>query len=118
MNLPVDYSTFVSRLLKDGKDILESLTPEKCNQWHLAVGIAGEAGELADAFKKYVVYNKPLDRKNVIEELGDLEFFIEATRQSIGVSREDVLLANEEKLMTRYKDGYSDFAAQNRADKQ
>lgn len=118
MNLPVDYSLFVSNLLKKGEDILSSLTPEKCNQWHLATLTSGEAGELSDAFKKYIIYNKPLDRVNVIEELGDLEFALEGIRQSIRASREETLLANEEKLMKRYKDGYSDSAAQNRADKQ
>ena len=118
MNIPVDYSIFVSRLLKSGQDILSSLTPEKCNQWHLATGVSGEAGELSDAFKKYIVYNKSLDRKNVIEELGDLEFFMEAIRQSIGATRDEVIEANYQKLSVRYNEGYSDLAAQFRADKQ
>jgi NTP pyrophosphatase (non-canonical NTP hydrolase) len=117
MSLPINYSLFVSRLVKSGQDILDSLTPEKCNQWHLASGISGEAGELSDAFKKYIVYNKPLDRENVIEELGDIEFFVEAIRQSIGVTREEVLDANYQKLCVRYNKGYSDEAAQIRADK-
>lgn len=38
----------------------------------MATGVSGEAGELLDAVKKSVVYKKPLDRENVVEELGDL----------------------------------------------
>lgn len=85
---------------------------------HAAIGVAGEAGELLDAVKKVWVYCKPLDVPNAIEELGDLEFHMEALRQLIGVSREEVLQANQEKLAKRYPGGvYSDQYAQMRLDK-
>lgn len=86
---------------------------------HAAVGIAGEAGELLDAVKKVWAYGKPLDRENAIEELGDLEFYMEALRQQIGVSREQVLQANQEKLAKRYPGlRYSNSLAQQRLDKE
>jgi len=90
---------------------------------HMAIGIAGEAGELLDAIKKYVIYNKPLDLVNVVEELGDLEFYMEGLRQGVDVPRQDVIEANVYKLAlgpnARYKGGqYSDKAAQERQDKQ
>lgn len=85
---------------------------------HAAVGVAGEAGELLDAVKKVWAYGKVLDYENAIEELGDLEFYMEALRQQIGVSREDVLQANQEKLAKRYPGfRYSDSHAQARLDK-
>lgn len=114
-----DYSQMVAALVKPGEDIVISLSAEKANQWHLATGVAGEAGELLDAVKKSAIYNKPLDRENVIEELGDLEFYMEGLRQSLGVSREEVLGYNQSKLSKRYSSGaYSDKQAQDRADKE
>lgn len=114
----VQFDLMVAKLVKPGEDILATLTPEKVDLWHMSTGVGGEAGELVDAIKKYVVYNKALDRANVIEELGDLEFYMERIRQNIGVTREQTLAACIDKLGVRYKDGYSDKAAQERADKQ
>lgn len=74
----------VTALVKDPKQILGELTPGDCNLIHMAVGIAGEAGELLDQVKKATIYRKPLDRENVVEELGDLEFYMEGLRQQVG----------------------------------
>jgi hypothetical protein len=77
----IEYGEMVRRLAKDGEEIVANLTPEKARMWHHATGISGEAGELLDAIKKVMIYNKPLDRENVIEELGDLEWYMEGLRQ-------------------------------------
>lgn len=121
--LEAKYTQMVKDLFKPGTDILASLSPEKCVLLHAAIGISGEAGELLDAIKKHVMYNKKLDLENVIEELGDLEFYLEAIRQVIHVTREELLEGNCDKLLNkdkgRYSTGtYSDTQAQQRADKQ
>ena len=109
----------VARLIKPGESILESMSPEGMNLLHMAVGVSGEAGELIDAVKKHAVYNKPIDRDNIIEELGDLEFYMEGLRAELGITREETLEGNIIKLGKRYKDlKYSDQQAQDRADKQ
>ena len=115
--MSVSYSEMVAALVKPGVDIIREATPEKFNLLHMAIGISGEAGELLDAVKKAVIYNKQLDMDNMIEELGDLEFYMEGVRQAIGVSRDKCLEANTKKLMIRYNGKYSNQAAQNRADK-
>ena len=108
----------VARLAKDGNEIRATITPEKADLLHMAIGIAGEAGELADAVKKHVIYNQPLDRENVIEEMGDLEFFQEHLRVLLGLRRSEILAVNTAKLMARFPEGeYTDEAAQLRADK-
>lgn len=114
---PFTYAAFVQSRLKAGMDIYEQFGPVKANLAHLAMGVSGEAGELLDAVKKHVIYNKPLDRDNIIEELGDLEFFLEGLRQALGLRREDILNANIAKLSKRYEKGYSDAEASARADK-
>ena len=113
-----EHQQMVSNLFKDGEELLSELTPEKANAWHAATGISGEAGELLDAVKKHAVYGKEVDRENVVEELGDLEFYMEAIRSELGITREETLIHNMRKLGIRYKDGYSNEAAQERADKQ
>lgn len=114
----VAYARFVKERKKSGEAIMAQMTPEKADLNHMAIGIAGEAGELLDATKRWTVYNKDLDLDNVIEELGDLEFFLEGYRQRLGITREQTLAANEVKLSARYHQGkYSDQQAQERADK-
>lgn len=114
----LDYRAMVKALAKPGMQIAMTLTPDKLEKWHMATGIAGEAGELIDAVKKEVIYNKAADIDNIIEELGDLEFYMEGIRQAYGIGRAQCLRANYDKLAIRYQNHtFSDQAAQDRADK-
>ena len=107
----ISYEFFVTRLIKEmGSEVL--------NIHHMATGVAGEGGELLDASKKAWVYGKTLDVTNVIEELGDLEFYMAGMRQMLGLSRRQIIAANIAKLQVRYGDSYSDEAAIARADKE
>lgn len=104
------YDAFVGLLFKQQSLNLMCL--------HAALGVAGEAGELADCIKKEIIYGKPLDRANLVEELGDLRFYIQATMMLYGISEQEVLQQNANKLCVRYKQlRYSDDAAIGRADK-
>ena len=104
------YDAFVGLLFKQQSLNLMCL--------HAALGVAGEAGELADCIKKEIIYGKPLDRANLVEELGDLRFYIQATMMLYGISEQEVLQTNANKLSIRYKSlRYSDDAAIGRADK-
>ena len=115
--LELDHSVMVSNLAKDGKDIISSLTPQAAHLWHMASALCGEAGELFDAIKKSVIYEKNLDVENVVEELGDIEFYLEGLRSSLEITRLQTLAHNLLKLDRRYGEEYSDEAAQERADK-
>lgn len=116
-----EHAKMVATLCKHGRDIHESLTPGDCHLIHMILGISGEAGELLDIVKKLTIYRKeftPETMSHIIEELGDLEFFMEGLRQALGVTRENTLVANMEKLAVRYKNyQYTDAQAQERADK-
>ncbi len=114
----ITHPELVKALAKPGADILRNLTPEDCHQWHMSSCICSEAGELFDAVKRDVIYGKTMDRANVVEELGDLEFYMEGLRSSLGISREETITANITKLSKRYAElKYTDKAAQDRADK-
>lgn len=84
---------------------------------HAAMGVSGEAGELIDAIKKTWIYGKPLDRENVLEESGDLLFYLQALLTECGFTLDDAMQHNVVKLAKRYPTGYSDSAAIARADK-
>lgn len=114
------YGAMVFTLFKDPHDIMRTLTPEKLNMLHAFMGLAGEAAEAMDIVKKHVMTGVPLDMTKLVNELGDTEFYMEACRQAIGVSRIAILTANMEKLSGvggRYEDGYSDLACIKRVDK-
>jgi NTP pyrophosphatase (non-canonical NTP hydrolase) len=116
------HRAMVFKLKKTGMDINNEMTDLKADLMHMCAGVCDEAGELLSPIKKHVFYNKPLDMKNIIEELGDLEFYMEGIRQALRIKRKDVLDYNREKLMGvngRYKEGkYTDEQAQLRRDKQ
>lgn len=85
---------------------------------HATIGVCGEAGELADAIKKEWVYGKEPDRALLIEELGDLRFYIQAVQNLYGISEVEILQENAFKLAKRYVGlKYSDKSAIERADK-
>lgn len=91
------YADFVSKLFKVDTDIMEMC--------HLGMAIPGEAGELADAIKRHTIYGNELDMKNVVEEIGDIAFFLQALMTKLGLNWADVLQANAVKLNKRYSSG-------------
>lgn len=112
------HSEMVTALIKSPKTIQEEITSFDAGALHMAIGISGEAGELLDAIKKGAIYRKEYDRKNIIEELGDIEFYLEGIRQHFDIPRELTLDGNIEKLSVRYATGkFSNQQAQERADK-
>lgn len=68
---PEDFAAHVARLF---------MKPETrhARLLHAALGCAGECGEIINAVKKTWIYGKPLDVENVIEECGDILFYLQA----------------------------------------
>ena len=115
----INYGDFVQKLAKDGETIAKELTGDDAHLLHMAIGVSGEAGELLDAVKRVAIYRKEIDIENVIEELGDLEFYMEGLRQGLNITREETIKANKQKLSKRYSSlSYSDSQANARADKE
>jgi NTP pyrophosphatase (non-canonical NTP hydrolase) len=119
MTHEITHDEMVKALARKGEGIKADLTEDDAHLWHMATGVCTEAGELLDAIKKRVIYRKSLDMENILEELGDIEFYMEGLRQGLGIAREQCLEANIEKLGKRYEGfRYSNEAAIARADKQ
>lgn len=81
---------------------------------HATDGICTEAGEIKDALKKYIFYGKELDKVNLIEELGDLYWYINIAQDVLGVTTEEVQQRNNAKLRARYGEKFTEEAAINR----
>ena len=58
-----------------------------------------------------------LDVKNIVEEMGDIMWFIALMCKTLNISMEDVAVNNIAKLYERYPEKYSDEDAVARADK-
>ncbi len=81
---------------------------------HATMGMVTEAGEIMDDLKRAKYYNVPLDRGHVVEEAGDVMWYLAVLADELGVSFEEVWEKNIAKLQKRYPDKYSNDLAVNR----
>lgn len=81
---------------------------------HGIMGIVTEAGELMDAIKKSKIYGKPLDRVNLVEEAGDVMWYLAILADELGVTFEEIWDKNIQKLQKRYPEKYTHDQALNR----
>lgn len=117
------YDKFVGALLASPESVklnVEVMNRDEVDLLHAAVGIATEAGELLDAMKKSAFYGHKLDWENVLEELGDILFYLTAAKSVVSkrMPGRDIQAENRIKLSKRYPSGsFSSADARARADK-
>lgn len=118
MDLGSTFPLLAQIYSKDGGAILASLTTLDCHKLHMALGVPGEVGELIDAVKKEVIYRKPADRANVVEEIADIRFYLAGLMNAYNITEAELEQQERNKLEARYSTGrYSDQQAKDRADK-
>lgn len=81
-----------------------------------ALGIAGESGEIVDIIKKTIFQGHRLSVEDIIEEVGDLMWYITALCSTLDISLEKVLDANMDKLSKRYPNGFTQIDSIQRVD--
>ena len=79
-----------------------------------ALGIAGEAGEVVDTVKKVLYHSHGLDVSALSKEMGDLLWYVTLLCETVGLTLDDVMRANVEKLRKRYPDGFDPQRSQTR----
>jgi NTP pyrophosphatase (non-canonical NTP hydrolase) len=89
------------RLDKDSVDLL-----------HGAMGIVTEAGELLDVLKKFIFYNKPVDFVNLLEEVGDLLWYVTFLSARLNINIEECMKMNSAKLKQRFPEKFNVEEAQ------
>lgn len=74
-----------------------------------ALGLTGEAGEVADLVKKYLGHNHPLNTSKILEKLGDVMWYVARMAQLLHTPLETIAAMNIAKLRARYsvQDGFS-----------
>ncbi len=104
-----------SRVLKAIEDFVSTPgSPDTGDLLNGALGITGEAGEVADMIKKHVFHGHDLDIDSLVKEIGDVCWYVALLCTAIGVDMASVMEKNIEKLKTRYPEGFSEEASINR----
>lgn len=96
-----------------------TLSSRKLSDVNLAVlglGIAGEAGEVADLIKKTVGHGHELNKAKLLEEVGDVLWYCAGLATLLEVDLSQVARDNIEKLRKRYPQGFDPERSRNRSE--
>lgn len=72
---------------------------------YLSLGLAGEAGEFANKYKKVLRGDSIASSQDMADELGDVLWYLSVALWELGYSLEDIALRNLSKLKSRKKRG-------------
>ncbi len=84
------------------------------NTINAALGLCGESGEVADIVKKWKNQGHSLDETKVIEEIGDVLWYVSLMAHTLGYTLSEVATINIEKLKKRYPNGFDPNKSINR----
>ena len=76
-----------------------------------SVGMCAEAGEFTEIIKKIIFQGKPVNEDNLFHlkrELGDIMWYVAQACMGLGISLDEVIEMNIEKLKARYPGGEFD----------
>ena len=71
-----------------------------------ALGLAGEAGEFADAIKKASFQGHEVNKAHLAEEVGDILWYCALAAEALGVDLDSIASNNIDKLSRRYPNGF------------
>ena len=78
------------------------------------MGLCGESGEVIDVVKKHIFHGHPLNRDKLIDELGDVSWYLAECATALGITLEEIFAHNINKLKKRYPEGFSTERSINR----
>lgn len=111
---PQQYVEAVSVTESNDWDKIQYRLQSKLRILHALIGINTENGELQDQFKKHIFYGRELDIVNIVEEIGDLFWYIAILCDEIETPFEEIWQKNIEKLKKRYEGKFTETKAENR----
>lgn len=100
-----DYQKQAARTLIDRPDF-EIADNDIMIIWN-AIGLAGEAGELAELVKKGIFHQHGIDPEKAKKELGDVLWYVAGLCTKFGFDMGEVMQTNIDKLRSRYPNGFS-----------
>ena len=110
-----DFDTYQELALRTASK--ESLVDQGTMLNAAALGLNGEAGEIADHVKKIMFHGHPLDdatRDKIAKEIGDILWYCAMGAKGIGIPLGEIASMNVEKLKKRYPEGFSTERSLNR----
>lgn len=99
-----EYQKLAGRTVVEKPDF--EITPDQVMLSWWAVGLTGEAGEVADLIKKGVYHQQGIDKPKLKKELGDVLWYVSAMCSQLGFTLEEVMQTNVDKLKARFPEGY------------
>jgi NTP pyrophosphatase (non-canonical NTP hydrolase) len=84
----------------------DGLSPEQARMMLYGIGTASEGGEVADAVKKKIYHGKADMEEKILEECGDVLWYMVRLLQMQGKTLEDAMQANLDKLTKRWPNGF------------
>ncbi len=103
----MDFNSYEKEAMKTASSQSRSITVA-------ALGLSGESGEISDRVKKYISQGHPLGIANVLEELGDILWYVALAADYLGVPMEEIAHLNLIKLKKRYPNGFEAERSLNR----
>lgn len=79
-----------------------------------ALGLCGEAGEVADYIKKATYQGHVMKTGRLVEEIGDVLWYAALLADAAGVGLDEVAQANVDKLWKRFPEGFDSDRSVNR----
>jgi NTP pyrophosphatase (non-canonical NTP hydrolase) len=109
-----EYTQLVLRTESPANDAVEERMLRHTRALHALMGLQTEIGELVDVWKREIFYNKSSDGVNIIEEIGDIAWYLALLCDHIDVEFEQCLQINIAKLQKRYPEKFDEGKAINR----
>ena len=78
------------------------------------MGLCGESGECIDLLKKYFYQGHDFDEAKLVDELGDVAWYLALAADALGVTLGEVMQKNIDKLRKRYPEGFDAERSRNR----
>lgn len=78
------------------------------------LGLTGEAGEVADEWKKCRYHGHPYVMSRTMGELGDVLWYLALAADAMGTTLNDIAAHNIKKLSARYPEGFSPECSRNK----
>ena len=110
----MDFKEYQKAALRTAKTGPERSRNDRLANW--ALGLIGEAGEIAEEMKKHLYHEHELDHAALVKELGDVLWYLAVLAQEVGVELEEVAATNIAKLRRRYPNGFSAASSIRRVD--
>jgi NTP pyrophosphatase (non-canonical NTP hydrolase) len=111
-----DFGAIIDRMCVTGEHAKPNV--DMLRLLHFTLGLLTETGEFADGLKKCLFYGKPLDKTNLKEEFGDLNWYLAGLADvldGMGVCTwPEALDANIRKLKARYPNLFTEQNALHR----